>query len=249
MSKNLCPENNITFENSYTIRFAEPIPAGEYTASAIVESTDTDSSVCLMLFYYVDGSTKEVYIGRSPVDSTERVFKTATFAQDVNRVRIYASEGYNPSVGDTATFTKLQIEAGNQMTDYVPYGEEPTPEPEPEPEDKEHEAEIVMYYAALAGEMSVDMLPGPSCRETMLLMEILDPSSYMAPVYEPKSRVEKYLFDIIEGGNSMLSNIPKSDKEKYLHLAIGGTVDEMPNPDACQLNYWMDRWIKHMKGE
>lgn len=49
------------------------------------------------------------------------------------------------------------------------------------------------------------------------------------------------------GTTDMLANIPKSDKEKYLHVAIGGTVEEMPNPDACLLNYWMNEWLKKLR--
>lgn len=232
MSKNLCPENNITFENSQTIRFDLPLDPGTYTSSAVVESTDTDSSVCLMLFYYSDGGTKEVYINRSA--SGKRVSKTAEFTAPVTRVRIYASEGYNPSVGDTATFTQLQIEVGDVATDYVPYGDELEAE----------EYEVVAYYKALSGE-TVE-LPAPSCRETHLLKRLLD-TSYAVPftASEESSRVEEYLWDLVNGTTVMLSNIPKSDKEKYLHIAIGGTVSEMPNPEDCELNYWMNQWLSN----
>lgn len=246
MSKNLCPENDISFENSQTVRFETPIPAGTYTASAIVESTDTDGSTCLMLFYYADNSTTEVYIGRSPVDSTERVSKTFTLAQESTKVRIYAGEGYTPSDGDTATFTKLMIEAGDQMTDYVPYGDESASEEPSDPIEKaRQEAEILTYYMALVGSMDISRLKTPTCRETMLLRKLLDPS-YEVPfaVGGTSSRVELYLWDLIEGTTVMLSNIPKSDKEKYLHVMIGGTVEEMPNPDACLLNYFMNEWVK-----
>lgn len=244
MSKNLCPENNITFENSQTIRFETPIPAGTYTVSSIVESTDTDSANCLLLFYYEDNSTLEVYIGRS--SGSERVSKTFVLTQDATKVRIYASEGYNPSVGDTATFTQLMIEAGDQMTDYVPYGEEPAPE-----EPMSEEVEIILHYMALAGHIGlsylVDHVPYPTCRETALLRKLLDPS-YEVPFLwiSADARVERYLVDLINGTTERLSDIPKSDKEKYLHVAIGGTVDEMPNPDACLLNYWMNEWLKKL---
>jgi len=239
MSKNLCPENNITFENSQTIRFETPIPAGTYTASAIVESTDTDNSVCLMLFYYADNSTLEVYISRSA--NSERVSKTFTLAQDATKVRIYASEGYNPSVGDTATFTQLQIEAGDQMTEYVPYGEEEiTPEPDPDiPEFPEFLSEVVWYYMLWSGQ-PVEVNP-PACRHTMLIKKILDPS-YELPfgVSDRSSDSERYLFDIANGTTEMLSNNPKTDMERYLHLMIGGTVDHVPDKYSSILMYWMN---------
>lgn len=244
MSKNLCPENDIIFENSHTIRFPEPISAGEYTVSAIVTSTDTDHNTCLLLFYYEDNNTLEVYLSRSL--NGERVSKTFTLAQDSTKVRIYASEGYSPSVGDVGTFNKLQIEAGNQMTDYVPYGEEePTPEPEEPPLTETEELEV--YYMALAGIFPVSFLPYPTCRETHLLRKLLDPS-YIPPfpINGKLSRVEEYIWSLVYGGTAMLSNIPKSDREKYLHVALGGTVDKMPNPKASPINYWMNEWLERL---
>lgn len=243
MSKNLCPENNITFENSQTIRFEENIPAGTYTSSAVVKSTDTDSSVCLMFFYYDDSTTKEVYISRSVED--ERVFKTAEFTKPVTKVRIYASEGYTLSVGDTGTFTQLMIEAGDQMTEYVPYGDEP--EPEPEPSEETVTAEVLLYWAAMARLIPIAMLPKPTCEETYLIFEYLDPVHTRPFVWtHGDSRVERYLVDLINGTTEMINNIPKSDKEKYLHAMIGGTVDAMPDPDACELNYWMSKALEAM---
>lgn len=122
---------------------------------------------------------------------------------------------------------------------------EEEPEPDPEPIDEEHAIEITAYYAALTGEYPVDILPVPTCRETMMLRKLLDPE-YELPFVYPQSRVEHYLFDLIDGVQTMIDNIPKSDKEKYLHVAIGGTVEKMPNPDACELNYFMDRWVKSL---
>lgn len=245
MSKNLCPENKLFIENSYTVRFETPIPAGIYTASAIVESTDTDGSTCLLLFTYSDNATTEVYIGRS--GNGERVSKTFTLAKDATKVRIYAGEGYSPSVGDTCTFTQLQIEAGDQMTDYVPYGEEEvTPEPEEPGEDLTFkEFEIVSYYAALATGLPAVAVLYPTCREAHLLRKLLDPS-YEVPFTSVQSRTEMYLWDLIKETTYGLNNIPKSDKEKLLHVAIGGTVDELPNPGVCLLNYWMHQWLKKL---
>lgn len=218
MSKNLCPENNITFENSQTIRFETPLPAGTYTASAIVESTDTDSSSCLMLFYYADNNTLEVYIGRS--SNGERVSKTFALAQDATKVRIYASEGYNLSVGDTGTFTKLQIEAGDQMTEYVPYGEVEEVVPEPTLTDEE---ELIIFYKAWCGETTT--YPEPTCRETMLIKKVLD-ASYELPftVTSESSPVEQYLWDFINGTNEMANHIPASRKEFWYHAIVFGSL-------------------------
>lgn len=241
MSKNLCPENNVTFETSYQIKFETPLPDGTYTCSAVIESTDTDSASCLMLFYYADGSTKELYITRKP---GERVFKTVELAQDSTRVRIYASEGHSLSSGDTATYSQLQIEAGSEMTDYMPYEDEPESE-----EDVYEEFEVIAYWIAMSGLIPVTSLTGPSCRETILIRKILD-STYEVPFTNTNesSRTEKYLWDLVNGTGEMLTNIPKSDKEKYLHLMIGGTVleEDMPDPDACELNYWLNKTLEAM---
>lgn len=235
MSKNLCPENNISFDNSQTVRFDTAIPAGTYTVSAIVESTDTDRNTCLLLFYYADSSTLEVYISRS--SNGERVSKTFTLAQDATRVRIYASEGYTPSVGDTGTFTKLMIEAGSVMTDYVPYGDE---EPDIPDFPVQYTAEMTWFYAAWAG--VVYSVPEPTCKHTMLIKKLLDPS-YELPfaVTENSSRDERYLWNLINGTTEMLANEPKSDMEKYFHLMLGGTVEETPSNNISELNYWMNR--------
>lgn len=243
MSKNLCPQNNLTFENSQQVKFDVNIPAGTYTASAVVASTDTDSTVCLMLFYYADSTTKEVYISRSA--DQERVSKTFNLAQEATKVRIYASEGYDLSVGDTATFTQLMIEVGSVMTDYVPYGDESEPDPS---EDKQVEAEVAMYWAAVANALPIAILPEPSCRETMMIRKLLD-STYNVSFIHSQSRVEGYLLDLIDNTTTMLTNIPKSDKEKYLHAMIGGTVDEMPDPNACELNYWMNEALTALSEE
>lgn len=41
--------------------------------------------------------------------------------------------------------------------------------------------------------------------------------------------------------------LTRVDAERELaRCAIGGTVDEMPNPDACLLNYWMNEWLKKL---
>ena len=115
--KNLCSTNNLTFETSEQIKFAENIPAGDYILSASIESTDTDSTANLALFYYSDGSTKEVYLTRG----SGRVSKTFTLTKEATRVRLYASEGHTLSSGDTSTWSDIQIEAGSEMTAFEPY--------------------------------------------------------------------------------------------------------------------------------
>lgn len=419
--KNLCPVNDIQITTSEQIRFGTTFPAGEYTISGVIKSTDTDVSQCLLLFYYEDGTTKEVNINRSITD--ERVTVTVVLAKPCSRMRIYAGESHATSSGDIATYNDFQIEEGSvasgfepyippqtfavstpnalpgipvvtggNYTDadgqswvgnlvdfatgkhtlfvnkeilvntpnftespdhpgffiwdnavgnvykdasnpcilsFAPYGtvdaecayingqqiayrpatpmtaeevnalftqmqsssvpayligqlaypvesnlsteqieafkqlytyepativendqnvwmeveyEAKEPQPEPEPENI-GETEVISYYKALAGQASD--LHVPTCRETILLARLIDPE-YTAGIGTVQSRVEAYLMDLINGTTDMLSNIPKSDKEKYLHIAIGGTVDEMPNPGVCELNHWMYQWLKKL---
>ena len=60
----------------------------------------------------------------------------------------------------------------------------------------------------------------------------------------PLSVAECYALDLIYGTTEMLSHTPTSDMETYLHCMIGGVVDEMPDPGASVLNYWMNEALE-----
>ena len=75
--KNLCSTNNLVFETSEQIKFAENIPAGDYILSASIKSTDTDSTANLALFYCTDGSTKEVYLTRNAGARVSKAFNSS----------------------------------------------------------------------------------------------------------------------------------------------------------------------------
>lgn len=123
--KNLCSVADIEISGSQTVSLDE-IPAGTYTISAVVTSTDTDANECLMMFYYTDSSTKEINIGRST--GTERKSVSVTFDKAVNKVRVYASTSHTTSSGDTASVTQLQIESGSTATAYEVYTDgQPSP--------------------------------------------------------------------------------------------------------------------------
>ena len=418
--KNLCPVNDISITTSEQIKFGVTLPAGEYTISGVIKSTDTDVSQCLILFYYDDGSTKEVNINRSVTD--EMVSATVTLTKSFSRMRIYAGESYATSDGDTATYNDFQIEEGSVVSGYEPYiqpqtfavstpnalpgipviaggnytdsygqqwignvidfatgkhtlfvnkeilvntpnfkespdhpgffvwdnavgnvykdasnpcilsfapygtvdagcafingqqiaysskttmtseevnalftqmqsssvpaylvGQLASPvesnlsteqieefkklhtyesstlvendqdvwmevsyesvDPQPEPEENDKFEQLVYWGAFVYHESDIQKLPAPTCRETMLIRKLIDPG-YEIPFSVPKSRVESYLFDMINGTKNMISNVPKSDYEKYLHVMIGGTVDEMPNPFASALNYLLSECIE-----
>ena len=107
-------------------------------------------------------------------------------------------------------------------------------------------AELALYYKALAGFESLDNLPMPHSRESSLVRKLLDSSYELGfSVTENSSRNERYLWDLINGTSVMLTNVPKSDTEKFLHVMIGGTVEEYPVVDT-ELDYWMDKFVHYM---
>lgn len=107
-------------------------------------------------------------------------------------------------------------------------------------------AELALYYKALAGFASLGNLPMPHSRESSLVRKLLDSSYELGfTVTENSSRNERYLWDLINGTTSMLTNVPKSDTEKFLHVMIGGTVEEYPTVDT-ELDYWMDKCVNYM---
>lgn len=107
-------------------------------------------------------------------------------------------------------------------------------------------AELALYYKALAGFESLDNLPMPHSRESSLVRKLLDSSYELGfSVNENSSRNERYLWDLINGTTLMLTNVPKSDTEKFLHVMIGGRVEEYPVIDT-ELDYWMDKCVHYM---
>ena len=107
-------------------------------------------------------------------------------------------------------------------------------------------AELALYYKALAGFASLEDLPMPHSRESSLVRKLLDSSYELGfTVTENSSRNERYLWDLINKTSEMLTNIPKSDTEKFLHVMIGGTVEEYPTVDT-ELDYWMDKCVNYM---
>lgn len=107
-------------------------------------------------------------------------------------------------------------------------------------------AELALYYKALAGFASLEDLPMPHSRESSLVRKLLDSEHELGfTVTENSSRNERYLWDLINGTTSMLTNVPKSDTEKFLHVMIGGSVEVYPTVDT-ELDYWMDKCVHYM---
>ena len=114
-----------------------------------------------------------------------------------------------------------------------------------EPQKTNEYVELVCYFAAMAYAIPLAMCPDPTCRLSHLLRKYLD-STYTPPFIwlTERSYAERYAVDLINGTTEMLFHTPQSDMEKYLHCMIGGTVDEMPDPNASELNFWMNEALE-----
>lgn len=119
-TKNKCSVSDVTFVKLQEVEIDE-IPIGIYVFSAVVTSTDTDSSRCTVGFFDANKSLiKFEFIPRSTYG--ERV-NTASFyaSAPIKYIRFYASEDYGIGEGDTATYSDIQIERGSTVTPYIPY--------------------------------------------------------------------------------------------------------------------------------
>lgn len=113
-NKNLYSLGDKTFSLTTDYNLPFLIPEGNYTFSGIFNSTDTDRTNCAVGFVYEDDTTNLKLFSRGV-----RTFNTFTFTKKVKALRVYASESYPASTGDTGTFTNMQLEAGSAMTGYV----------------------------------------------------------------------------------------------------------------------------------
>lgn len=90
------------------------IPAGTYTFSSKITSSDTDVSICRVYFYGTDVSP--VFIN---LDRNIRSSATVTLNGTYNRIILYASYDYIHSTGDTAVYEDCQLEQGTTSTNFV----------------------------------------------------------------------------------------------------------------------------------
>ena len=114
-SKNLYSGNSTvsgTLNAGVNISILSP---GTYTLSAIVSSSDTDDTVCL-----VRDATNGTSLGTIS-RSTKRTSITFTLTNSMSIIQFYASATYATSEGDTFSFSDIQIEVGTQATSYEPY--------------------------------------------------------------------------------------------------------------------------------
>lgn len=114
-----CGKNLFPFSSVSGTRVIEKnvfLPAGTYTVSALVTSSDTDGSTSMVYFYYADGTTTFLRLRRNIRDS-----KDIVLSKSVTAFRFYAGYNSDQSVGDTFEFSDVQIELGTAPTTYEAY--------------------------------------------------------------------------------------------------------------------------------
>lgn len=112
--KNLFSQSSVSGTKNEVVYFS--LPAGEYTISTLVTSSDTEGTKSLILFTYEDGTTTNIRIDRNTRQSD-----TIIFTKGITQVTFYAGYNSSQSADDTFTYSDIQIETGDSATDYVPY--------------------------------------------------------------------------------------------------------------------------------
>lgn len=121
--KNLCPDISGTY-TTYTGEKAIDLPAGTYTISLDISSTDTDNGESYLSLSDANGNSLVTnaslfYIPRNATLSRRTL--TFTISGNAKKMIIYAARSYNASSGDTLVIDKVQIESGTVVTDFDEY--------------------------------------------------------------------------------------------------------------------------------
>lgn len=118
--KNLYNKGNVSGTLYKEVPINE-LPAGTYTLSAVVTSSDTDRTQCLVL----DATNNKNlgYLNRNVRNSF-----TFTLEKPTKKLNFYASTTYGLGENDTFKFADIQIEQGSTATEYEQYGASPSPD-------------------------------------------------------------------------------------------------------------------------
>lgn len=117
--KNKYSEGNIS-GTQYIEVSVNAIPAGTYTFSAVVTSTDTDANYSLIYFMRSNGDIVG-WINSPRSTNNERINAGLSLTDECIKIGFYASSGWSQSDNDTFSFTNIQIEEGSTATSYEPY--------------------------------------------------------------------------------------------------------------------------------
>ena len=119
--KNLWSQGDVSVTGSVgymSITLATPLPAGTYTLSAVVTSTDTDNNYCTVAFPDASSSGSNVNV---QLYRGSRSSAIVVIGREATTMRFNAAGTIGTSSGDKATFKDIQIEVGEVATDYEPY--------------------------------------------------------------------------------------------------------------------------------
>ena len=106
------PQKTVSGTKSITISDLS-IPAGSYTVSAIIKSTDTDATTSMIAFY--NGTTLLVY---KQLNRDKRESETFVVEQTITKIIFYASNTGNNSTGDTFEWSGILITPTSEITTY-----------------------------------------------------------------------------------------------------------------------------------
>ena len=115
--KNLYGFDELTFTRRKVVYLEHPLPPDTYSLSGICISSDTDASTCIATFLNKDNSKRTTVTMARNVRDVEII--NAGF--EIAEIWFMASSSYDGGVGDSATWSKVQIERGKIATDYEPY--------------------------------------------------------------------------------------------------------------------------------
>ena len=129
LGRNLYADGDVNKDNidkAYKeVTLTSPIPAGTYTISAVVHYTGERVNVtkCSLRFRDSGGDVASPNEPQLNTDYPARSYATFTLTAECTKIRFYGSTGSSSQYyTDTATYTDIQIEAGDIMHQYMPYG-------------------------------------------------------------------------------------------------------------------------------
>lgn len=114
--KNLIPYGTISFTKNQSCLLDNPLPAGTYTISAHITSSDTDS-----VYSAVSINNKSEVMKYIALKRGVRVSSTFTVDKPITNIDFCAAYNYAQGESDSATWADIQIEEGATATDYEPY--------------------------------------------------------------------------------------------------------------------------------
>lgn len=115
-SKNLWADGNVSGTLYKEVNLTNPIPAGTYTISFTVTTSDVDDPSSLINIVGKSGSA----IGYFYLERNKRVSQSFTANEPIAKILFYAGGEYASSQGDTFSYTDIMITTDGS-TDYQPY--------------------------------------------------------------------------------------------------------------------------------